>query len=226
MRLADVDRSLQEAAAAADAHRRRLAGAQREIELLAAIWHYFRRRRLLKSLGGLRHAVVRADAGLGALHAERTAILAEAAVDFPGLSLPARRNINLILISYAELLCEQVDAFGLAARTKEAVARRVHEMNFGDRAQCEEQMRRVQKAQAAVASSKQVAPALREKLERLRKTCEYRNTADTVPTADSLVPGATDPEARKAGNPGAVPEGPAWNVLAEDYWDLFNVLLR
>ena len=60
--------------------------------------------------------------------------LDEAIADFPGISLAARRNINLAIISYAELLCEQVDAFGLAARAKEAVARRVHEMSFGTRA--------------------------------------------------------------------------------------------
>jgi hypothetical protein len=47
----------------------------------------------------------------------------EALADFPGISLSARRNINLAIISYAELLCEHVDAFGLAARAKEAVAR-------------------------------------------------------------------------------------------------------
>ncbi len=80
----------------------------------------------------------------------------EASPEFPGLSLAARRNINLAIISYAELLCENVDAYGLAARAKEAVARRVHEMNFGARAECESYMQRVQKAQAAVANQKQI----------------------------------------------------------------------
>ena len=50
---------------------------------------------------------------------------------FPAFRLHARRNINLAIIGYAESLCEHVDAFGLAARAKEAVARRVHEMSFG-----------------------------------------------------------------------------------------------
>ncbi len=88
----------------------------------------------------------------------------------------------------AELLCEHVDAFGLAARAKEAVARRVHEMSFGTRAECEGYMQRVQKAQAAVANQKQITGAVKAKLERLRASCEYRNNADTVPTADSLAP--------------------------------------
>ena len=135
--------------------------------------------------------------------------------EFPGISLGARRNINLAIISYAESLCEHVDAFGLAARAKEAVARRVHEMSFGSRADCEGYMQRVQKAQAAIANHKQITAAVRVKLERLRATCEYRNTADTVPTADSLA-------ARERGR--AAPAN--WNVLAEDYWDLYTLLLR
>lgn len=208
-RLADVDRRFQNAMAEADSQRRRLAGAQNEIGRLTAIWHYFKRRRGQKSLESLRNQVVAADGAVGDLHAERSAIDHETALEFPGVSLAARRSINLAIISYAELLCEHVDVYGLAVRAKEAVARRVHEMSFGTRADCESYMQRVQKAQAAVANQKQIAGAVKAKLERLRATCEYRNSADTVPTADSLTAAAT-----------------AWNVLAEDYWDLYTLLLR
>jgi hypothetical protein len=71
----------------------------------------------------------------------------------------------------------------------------------------------VQKALSAVADQKQITSAIKLKLERLRSTGEYRNSADTVPTADSL-----------AAAVGGV--APQWNVLAEDYWDLYTLLLR
>ena len=221
-RLADADVRLRAAAAAADEQRRHLAEEQQQIGRLTAFWHYFKRRRRLKALESLRHHVVAADAAVGDLHAERSAIVNETAPEFPGLSLAARRNINLAIISYAELLCEHADAYGLAARAKEAVARRVHEMNFGTRADCEGYMQRVQKAQLAVANQKQIGSHIRVKLERLRATCEYRNTADTVPTADSLSPPVTDLDFDK---PKAAPAN-TWNVLAEDYWDLYTLLLR
>jgi hypothetical protein len=220
-RLADVDRRLQGAASEADLQRRHLALAQGELGRLTAFWHYFERRRRQKSLESLRSQVVNADAAVGDLHAERSAIDNQGAPDFPGLSLGARRNINLAIISFAELLCENVDLFGLAARAKEAVARRVHEMSFGTRADCEGYMQRVQKAQAAVVGQRQITGALKAKLERLRATCEYRNNADTVPTADSLAPAAAVLDA-KAAKPAAA----TWNVLAEDYWDLYTLLLR
>src|ERR1700684_2828029 len=140
-----------------------------------AFWHYFKRRRRLKALDLLRNHVVLADAAVGDLHSERSASETEASPDYPGLSLPARRNINLAIISYAELLCENADAFVLAARAKEAVARRVHEMSFGTRAECESYMQRVQKAQAAVANQKQIGSLIKVKLDRLGGNLEDPN---------------------------------------------------
>jgi hypothetical protein len=96
-------------------------------------------------------------------------------------------------------------------------------MNFGTREDCESYMQRVQKAQVAVSNQKQVTVALKAKLDRLRATCEYRNNADTVPTADSLAPPLPDLDPAKNAKPAGAA---AWNVLAEDYWDLYTLLLR
>jgi hypothetical protein len=220
-RLAAVDARMQEALGAAELERRTLAEAQGQLARLTAFWHYFKRRRLQKSLEQLRNQVIVADGAVGDVHGERAAIEHEVAAEFPGISLAARRSINLAIISYAELLCEHVDAFALAARAKEAVARRVHEMSFGTREECDAAMQRVQRAHAAVINQKQMTGAVKAKLDRLRANCEYRNAADTVPTADSLVamPADMDPEKPR-------PAPVAWNVLAEDYWDLYTLLLR
>ena len=222
-RLADVERRLEVAAERADLQRRHLAEAQNELSRLTAFWHYFERRRRNKSLEHLRQAVVVADAEVGDLHAERSALVGEALEEFPGISLGARRSINLAIIGYAELLCEHVDGYGLAARAKEAVARRVHEMSFGARSECEDYMQRVQQAHADVTHQKQMTATLKAKMERLRSICQYRNSADTVPTADSLV---LAPTAAEQGKPQREQPAATWNVLAEDYWDLFTVLMR
>jgi hypothetical protein len=212
-RLEEVEQRLQAAAADADEQRGQLAAAQSELERLTRFWHYFKRRKQQRQVETLRQGVLVADSAVGDLHAEKSAIAGEALPEFPGISLSARRNINLAIISYAESLCEQVDAFGLAAKAKEAVARRVHEMSFGERPECEDYMQRVQKAKVAVSNQRQITAALKGRLERLRSLSEYRNTADTVPTADSLA----------AASAGATTN---WNVLAEDYWDLYTLLLR
>jgi hypothetical protein len=74
-----------------------------------------------------------------------------------------------------------------------------------------------------VANVRQNSAALKAKLERLRATCEYRNNADTVPTADSLASAAAELDLGKSPKPAPAA---TWNVLAEDYWDLYTVLLR
>jgi hypothetical protein len=83
-------------------------------------------------------------------------------------------------------------------------------------------MQRVQKALAAVSGQKQINGSVKVKLDRLRQSCEYRNAADTVPTADSLAPAGAAGTGRGVRNATASP----WNVLAEDYWDLYTLLLR
>ncbi|MDE2348291.1 MAG: hypothetical protein KGL92_07295 [Gammaproteobacteria bacterium] len=213
-RLAAADARLREARALADEARTRLSTADAQLGRLNALWHYFRRRDLQKALQPLRAEVASADSMVRDLQVARNELVSEPSEPFPGISLAARRTINLAIIGYAELLCEHVDAFGVAARAKESVARRVHEMNFGSRADCDGYMLRVQKAIAAVNAKTQVNAPVKQKLDRLRIACEYRHPDDTVPTADSLAAAA------KSSTPGG------WNVLAEDYWDLYTVLLR
>ncbi len=210
VRLEDVDQRLQSAVQNAALERQKVTNAEHALTRLTAFWHYFERRRRHKALGPLRHAVSLAEGEVTHLQAEHNTISDEPFESFPGISLTARRNINLAIISYAELLCENVDTYGLAAKAKEAVARRVHDMTFGTRAECEDFMARVQKAQQMIAAQKQLMATLKIKMERLRTNCEFRNSADTVPTADSLVAAGPSP----------------WNVLAEDYWDLYTLLLR
>lgn len=209
--LTRIDARLGDAAAQADMLRGQLASAQQEVLRLTAFWYYFERRRRHKLLDALRSAVLGADAVVGELHAERSAVENEAAGEYTGVTLAARRNINLAVIGYAELLCEAVESYGLTARCKEAVARRVHEMTFGAPADCDDYMQRVQQAHASVVNQKPLMAAVKLKLDRLRATCEYRNQDDSVPTADSLA---------------VVAGASIWNVLADDYWDIYTLLLR
>jgi hypothetical protein len=92
-------------------------------------------------------------------------------------------------------------------------------------------MQRVQLAQTAVLTQRQTTIAIKTKMQRLRAVCAYRNSADTVPTADSLAPGLmpqpdVPSSAEETVTAPRLEPGPTWNVLAEDYWDLFTLLMR
>jgi hypothetical protein len=221
--LADVGRRLEEASALADEERIRLASLQQHLDSLKAFWHYFTRRKLQREIDEQRQKMATADAAVGDLHAERSAAENEPLPEFLGISLEARRTINLAIIGYAEVLCERLHAIGLATRAKEVIARRVQEMNFGARAQCDALMAEIQKGFAIARSERDVAVHVKGKIERYRVQCSYRNESDTVPTSDSLAEQSLEDVLKKTAKPAG---GMSWNVLAEDYWDLYTLMLR
>lgn len=219
----DVRLRLNEAAGRADAERKRLAELRERHDSLTAIWHYFSRRRLQRELDEQRQKMATADSEVGNLHAELSAAESEPVPEFPGVSLEARRTINLAIIGYAEMLCDRLHGAGLATRAKEVIARRVHEMNFGTRAQCDAMMAEIQKGLAIARSERDVAMHVKAKIEKYRMQCTYRNESDTVPTSDSLADQTLEDVLKKVAKPAG---GLSWNVLAEDYWDLYTLMLR
>jgi hypothetical protein len=221
--LADVGQRLADASARANEQRERLADLQTRYRGMTAFWHYFNRRRLLQGIEAQKLQVAAADAAVGDLHSELSAIDKEPLPEFPGISLEARRTINLAVIGYAEVLCERLAVPGLATRAKEVLARRVQEMNFGTRAECDAMMAEIQKGVAIARNEREVAVQVKAKIERYRARCSYRNESDTVPTADSLADNGSEDVMLSSA---AKPRGPAWNVLAEDYWDLYTLMLR
>ena len=81
-------------------------------------------------------------------------------------------------------------------------------------------MAQIQRAQRLLANRDSLAEEIRVRSERLHAVASYRGAADTCPTNDSIA--ATEGDVLAGGAVG--PRVP--NVLAEDTWDLFRVLLR
>ncbi|MGH8134365.1 MAG: hypothetical protein ACRETP_14260, partial [Steroidobacteraceae bacterium] len=142
-----------------------------------------------------------------------------------GLSLPARRAINLAAIAYAEVLCArlQVMKTPLVTLAREATGKRAASDEYGTPRECVMLMAQIQRAQGLIGGRAGLAAEIRARTERLRPLVRYRGAADTAPLTDSI-----DAAARDALDVAAQGSGAARvpNVLAEDTWDLFRVLLR
>ena len=192
--------------------------AQLEGELLklTRFWHYFKRKALERRIHGAQAAAAAASATLTEKHSELDSVNMEALPDFPGLSLDARRAINLAAIAYSEVLCERLKVIEkpLLTMAREATGRRVAADVYGTPKECVLLMAQIARAQRLLATRGTLAEEIRGHTERLQPLASYRGAADTCPTSDSIAaaPGTLDPH---------VP-----NVLAEDTWDLFRVLLR
>jgi hypothetical protein len=131
--------------------------------------------------------------------------------------------INLAAIAYAEVLCLRLSRTQLVALAREAVARREVSQEYGKREECERLMLDISRAQAALEQRTNLNAELKARTDRLRDAARYRGPADTVPSAESI--GFAEGDVLAHGALGAS-AARLPNVLGEDTWDLYKVLLR
>jgi hypothetical protein len=190
---------------------------------LTRFWHYFKRRDLDHRLVGARSAL---ELGMTQLDAARSGIVAldaEQPPQFPGLSIDARRAINIAAIAYAEVLCLRLAETALMGLAKEAVGRREPVDAYGGRPECEALIALIVRARVAMESKANLAQDVKARSDSMRASARYRDAQDTSPTPESISLGEADV---LAGAPLGAQAVRMPNVLGEDTWDLFRVLLR
>lgn len=203
-----------------------LAGLEAERARLTRFWHYFRRRALQTRIESAQGALGAAARSLAAAQAAMDEVERSPAPDFSGLSLQARRSINLAAIAYAEVLCLRVAELKtpLVQLAREATAQREAGENYGTPRECVLLMGQINRAHKLLSHSDGLAQQVRARGERLRAVVRYRNESDSAPVPDSISLAEGDALPTDASGAAAARQLP--NVLAEDTWDLFRVLLR
>ena len=191
---------------------------------LARLWHYFKRRDIDRQLHETREAANAAEQALAAARSAVDRLNEEPAPQFPGLSIEARRAINLAAIAYAEILCLRLIDTPLVALAREATSRREAADNYGERAECEALIAAIARARLALQPKANVAHDVKDRADYLKATARYRNAPDTAPVTESIALGEGDSLAGQQLTGKRAARMP--NVLAEDTWDLFRVLLR
>jgi len=209
-RLKLADERLAEARSVVELEEDRLAEGQKRLSSMTALWQYFRRRDLEFELDAQRSRVAEARRHLEDMLQSRRTIEKEPWPEFTGLSIQGRRGINLAVIAYAQLLCQRLAPHGLAVQARLAAHRRVEDGRFGTRADCLARLDQLAEAMGTVRSQDGVAAEIRVLTDRLKRDASWRGPEDVVPAPSSVQSVAA--------------EGP--NVLIDDYWDLYRVLLR
>ena len=183
---------------------------------LTRFWHYFKRRRAQKSLEALQQGVVAARCGRrrAARGAQRHRQRGAAGVSRALARSPAHhQSRDHQLRRIAVRARGRVRARG-ARQGGRGAARSRDELRHA---------RRTARATCSVCRRRRLPSRIRSRSPRAsgrklraatRATSEYRNSARY--RADGGLAGGCD----RRGTP------PSWNVLAEDYWDLYNLLLR
>jgi|SRR5579863_874009 len=207
----------------AEAHAR-LQALEQQRAALRRPWHYFKRRSLERALSGAQATLDGAAAQLSQAQQDLQAIEQESTPEFPGLSPAARRAVNLAAIAYAEVLCLRLTELKtpLVALARDATAQREAGDHYGTPKECVLLMGQIARAHALLAAGGSLATEIRARGERLKNVARYRNAQDSTPLADSLA--FSEGDILESGPLGVAGQLP--NVLAEDTWDLFRILLR
>jgi len=205
-----VEANLREAELQAAAGRDAVAQLEQQLQRLQRFWHYFKRRSMRQSLQAATLQSLLRVQDLEAARAARDELDTEPAPEFGGLSIDARRAINMAAIAYGQVLCERLARTPLMEMARDAAGRREPPReDYGDRARCESIMVEIVRGRGLLQQKNSVGQELKQRAERLRELAKYRKSDDTVPTADSLS-SAVD----------------GTKVLADDLWEIFRVLLH
>lgn len=213
---------------------RQLADARRRVQDAQQVWVALaRRRRSLWAWVGSRPSreeLEMAQDTVRVARGERDRIeqlrqskLHEAAPDGGGLDVDGRRRINLAVIALAQELLLHFDEDGLARLSREAVSRQFGEVDYGNPSSCRRLSRGLASGLAAFEALRDLPARIRHRARYLEKLARYRLDTDSVPVASCLetIPPRLDSEGSPLDN-----RLVATNVLAEEYWDLYAVLLN
>jgi hypothetical protein len=218
-----AEQQLRQAETQMVAARQGLAAFDARLAKLDKWWHRWERPKL-SAQRPAHQAVV--DAAESALHSarERVEQIEKAgAGEFPGLSVESKRAINIAAVACAEVLCLRLARTPLVASARAAMARREATEYYGDLATCVALMSDIVKARNLLKQRAGITSEVATRTERLRSTAAYLGEGETVPIPESC--GVSEGDVLAHGSFG-VTSARLPNVLAEDTWDLFKVVLR
>ena len=199
-----------------DEERQAFAAVDVRLKAARGFWNYFRRRQLTEERDHHVQRCARAQQAVDDMQQSMKTIEKEPWPEFAGLSLEGKRVINIAVLAYAQLLYHQLADAGLALQTRLAHLKSIYESAYGSQAECLTVMADIAQALATVKRQKDLAPHIRARTELLRTTVRYRQEADSVPEPNSL-PAVDSGSGVSAREP---------NVLSDDYWNVYKVLLQ
>jgi DNA repair exonuclease SbcCD ATPase subunit len=203
--------------------RQQLAAFDARLAKLDKWWHRWQRPKLAKQRPAMQAAFDAAEATLVGARARCEQLEKIGAGEFPGISVEAKRAINLAAIACAEVLCLRLSRTTLVASARAAMSRREANEYYGDLAACVSIMSDIVKGRNLLKQRGGLMQEVAQRTERLRTTAGYLGEFETVPIPESC--GVAEGDVLAHGSQG-VTAAKLPNVLVEDTWELFKVLLR
>jgi len=191
-------------------------------EGLRGFWNYFKRRTLLVEIGSLEGALQTAQVHTEECRAAKAEKRSAVCGAFEGLSIEGRRRINLALIAITQELFVHFSQNNVSVFAREASVRQIADANYGDINACRDLNAHIEKRIGSLPVSDDLVMKVRQRTKYLERQASYRRGADTVPVAGSFADIRLEFDESGASNSN---ESVPINVLVEEYWDIYTVLL-
>lgn len=183
------------------------------------IWNFFRRRLLTGEINT--HRDQRRSLGKRAaeLSEDIQARLNAKGPDYAGLSVEDKRLVNVTLIAFAQELYLHYADRDLAGMAREAAISNLADIDYGSRRDCRNISKHVEERLKQLASDDKLQSRVQARSFWLQSRISYRHDYDAAPdsAALGLIP-VLKADGRQKGEFSV-------NVLADEYWDVFAVLL-
>jgi hypothetical protein len=223
--LAAFDEKIGEIAARSRGVENDLRSVEDRLRQLRGFWNYFRRRAAQDQAAAISAVLEGLRSQEERLQSERRQKELEPGPTFGSLSIEGKRNINLAIVALAQQLLVHFAERNVAGLAREAAVRAVTEVNYGNGAECRALMQDIESVVRRLDGNDKLNAQVRRRAEMLRGAAQFRRDTDTVPVAGSFasVPVVvTDAGEARAADSRVIPV----NVLADEYWDIYGVLLN
>jgi hypothetical protein len=180
-------------------------------------WQYFKRRDLARRILAMQSEMQVADGQLQQARDELLKIEEQGGAKYPGLSLQARRVMNLTAIATAHVLAMRLAPPTLLARTADSMSRSEPKIDgVQDAAASIGLMQEIGRAKAAMLQNgAAIKTDVRRQVDILAAGVKYRLASDTTPTIDSVQITLRASLARS--------EAMSWDVLEQDLWSVSDL---
>ncbi len=217
-RLEDLADLIKRVKTEADAIGSRVKELEQSHEQLRGFWNHFKRKELSRQIEAAASEHTSARHRLEELFDRKIKIESEPWPEFEGLSVEGRRVINIAVIAFAHQLHSTLSENNIASLAKDAVVRPIQDHKYGSERDCSDLIATIQKLSQRVTSGGVDAKQLKLVAQDIRRHSEFRKADDTVPIATSL-----EDMIMHTSDGRQMPS--RVNILAEEYWDIYDVFL-
>lgn len=188
-------------------------------------WHYFRRRKLAVDIAAAEEQVAPVVAERDECLAELERVRDREPPQFKGLSVQARREINIQLLAMAQYLYVHFNENDLGVLARRTQEKHPGESHYGTPQECLAMEKPIRDAVVKLKNDEKRAEKLKRRADHLRQTVTFSGNSDTVPEPQSLARivltfGAT------SSSLDAVRGDVLVNVLEQGYWGVDGLLLE